>query len=47
LLSFGAESFLLQSATQKYKVQVTKNLIIPVVLCGSELGLSYWARNIG
>jgi len=36
LLSFGAESFALQFAIQKYTITIYRTLISPVVLCGCE-----------
>jgi len=36
LLSFDAESFIFQFAIRKFKVKVYKNIILSVVLYGSE-----------
>jgi hypothetical protein len=36
LLLFGAESFALQFAIQKYKITEYRTLITPVVLCGCK-----------
>jgi len=36
LLSFGAESFVFQVAIQKFKDQVYRTIILPVVLYGCE-----------
>jgi len=36
LLSFGAESFVLQFAIQKLKIKVYENIILPVILYGCE-----------
>ena len=36
MLSFGAESFVLQFAIQKLKIKVYENIILPVILYGCE-----------
>jgi len=36
LLSFGAESFVLQVATQNFKMNIYRNLILPVLLYGCK-----------
>jgi hypothetical protein len=36
LLSFGAESFVFQFATQNIRIRIYRTIILPVVLCGCE-----------
>ena len=36
MLSFGAESFVLQFSIQKYKIKIYRTIILPVVLYGCE-----------
>jgi hypothetical protein len=36
LLSFGAESFVLQFAIQKFKIKIYRTIVFPVVLYGCE-----------
>jgi hypothetical protein len=37
LLLFGAESFVLQFAIQKFKIKLYRTIILPVVLYGCEI----------
>ena len=36
MLSFGAESFVFQSAIEKFKTKIYRTIILPVVLYGCE-----------
>jgi len=47
LLSLYAESFIFQSAFQKYKHQDIRNNNFACCFCmGVELGHSHWGRNV-
>jgi hypothetical protein len=43
LLSFGAEYFVFQFAIQKVKINIYRNVILPVVLCGCVT----WSLTLG